>query len=78
MSIDFGCCLWPQNLTSHLGTDGHRLPKERGVLQQAALCISVESMYWESGEAAGPGTLLFSGIVKKEDTAALNHAGLMK
>lgn len=57
MSIDFGCSLWPQNLTFHLGTAGQKLPKERGVLQQAALRTSVESMSWESGEAAGAGTL---------------------
>lgn len=57
MSIDFGCSLWPQNLTFHLGTAGQRVPKGRGVSQQAALCTSVESMYWESSQAAGPGTL---------------------
>ena len=35
VSIDFGCALWPQDLTFHPGTAGQRLPKEGRVLQQA-------------------------------------------
>lgn len=34
---------------------GRRLPKEGDVLQQAALCISLESVRCEGGGAAGPG-----------------------
>lgn len=55
MSVDFGCSLWPKVLPFHLGTAGRSLPKEGCVLQQAAFCVSAESMCCEGGGAAGPG-----------------------
>lgn len=45
MSVDFGCSLWPQTLTFHLGTVGQRLPKEKGVSQQPVAIPVVQSMF---------------------------------